>query len=257
MIVGGQARAALRICYFNGVIPLWRSPLLIWAVFLTPLSFLFFLFVITGPSNPEFLPHAVVGGVLFTVLFSGNGMLNDCAYLRLERQLQQIFVASPVRPFAYLMGMALSELAFTLPALVLFLVILVLITPVTVAGFAGLLGVVVLTWLMATSLGFLISTLFKQLREIWPIGTLVFSSLGVLPPIFYPAYLIPSSYQWVAFLAPSTYAAQLADAVTGVGLGPPLSPGWLNSPWFDLAGLALSTILFALAAAYLARWREP
>ncbi|MCI4324743.1 MAG: ABC transporter permease [Thermoplasmata archaeon] len=257
MIAGGQVKAAFRICYFNGIIPLWRSPLLIWAVFLTPLSFLFFLFVITGPTDPQFLPHAVVGGVLFTVIFTGNGMLNDCAYLRLERQLQQIFVASPVRPFAYLMGMALSELAFTIPALVLFLAILLLVTPVSLLGFVGLLGVVLLTWLMATSLGFLISTLFKQLREIWPIGTLTFSSLAVLPPIFYPAYLIPARFQWVAFLAPSTYASQLADAVTGVNVGSPLSPGVLNSPWLDLAGLAGATILFALAAAYLARWREP
>jgi ABC-2 type transport system permease protein len=231
--------------------------LLIWAVFLTPLSFLFFLFVITGPSNPQFLPHAVVGGILFTALFTGNGMLNDCAYLRLERQIQQIFVASPVRPFAYLTGMGLSELAFTLPALALFVGILLVITPVSWAGFLGLLGVVMLTWLMATSLGFLISTLFKQLREIWPIGNLVFSSLAVLPPIFYPAYLIPPAYQWVAYLAPSTFAAQLADAVTGVGVGPPLSPGILNSPVFDLLGLVAATVFFALAAAYLARWREP
>ena len=36
-----QAYAALRICYFNGILPLWRSPLLIAAVFLTPFSFLF------------------------------------------------------------------------------------------------------------------------------------------------------------------------------------------------------------------------
>jgi ABC-2 type transport system permease protein len=257
MIAGGQVKAAFRICYFNGIIPLWRSPLLIWAVFLTPLSFLFFLFVITGPTNPQFLPHAVVGGVLFTVIFTGNGMLNDCAYLRLERQLQQVFVASPVRPFAYLMGMALSELAFTLPALVLFLAILLLVTPVSLMGFLALLGVVLLTWLMATSLGFLISTLFKQLREIWPIGTLTFSTLSVLPPIFYPAYLIPKPVQWVAFLAPSTFASGLADDVTGVNVGTPLSPGLLNSPWLDLAGLVGATLLFALAAAYLARWREP
>jgi ABC-2 type transport system permease protein len=131
------------------------------------------------------------------------------------------------------------------------------VTPVSLVGFLALLGVVLLTWLMATSLGFLISTLFKQLREIWPIGTLTFSTLSVLPPIFYPAYLIPKPVQWVAFLAPSTFASGLADDVTGVNVGTPLSPGLLNSPWLDLAGLVGATLLFALAAAYLARWREP
>ena len=63
--------------------------------------------------------------------------------------------------------------------------------------------------------------------------------------------------QWVAFLAPSTFASELAGIVTGVNTGPALTPGFLNSPWFDLAGLVLATVLFALAAAYLARWREP
>jgi len=248
-----QGRAVLRLCYFNGIIPLWRSPLLIAAVFLTPFSFLFFLKVVAPAAA---FPYGVVGGILFTVLFSGNGMLNDCAYLRLERQLQQVFVASPVRSFSYVLGMALSELAFTLPALVLFLGILAAILPISVGGFLLLLGVVLLTWLMATTLGFLISTMFRQLREIWPIGTLIFSGLAILPPIFYPANVVPSDVQWVAFLAPSTYAAQLAERAAGLSTGS-LAPAFLGSPVFDLIGLVGGTVLFALAAAYLARWREP
>jgi ABC-2 type transport system permease protein len=249
-----QAKAALRLCYFNGILPLWRTPLLVGAVFLTPFSFLFFLYVI---APPELFPTGVVGGILFTALFTGNGMLNDCAYLRLERQLQQVFVASPMRPLSYVLGMALSELAFTLPALVLFLGILEVVHPFSALGFAALLGVVLLTWLMSCSLGFLISTFFRQLREIWPIGTLIFSTLSVLPPIFYPATRIPPHWEWVAFIAPSTWAGQLADQAAGVSLGGALSPSLLSNPWFDLGGLAVWTVGFALAALFLARWREP
>lgn len=258
MTVRLQAQSVWRICYFNGLLPLVRTPLLVWAGFLTPLSFLFFLFVITGATNPAYLPFGVIGGTVFTMLFCGNGMLNDCAYLRLERQLQQVFVASPVRPIAYLLGMALSELAFTLPALLLFLIFLGLVVHVTAVAYLALVGVLLLTWLMATTLGFLISTFFKQLREIWPIGTLVFSTLAVLPPIFYPASLIPAQYQWVAFLAPSTYAAQLAAHATDLtAVGSPLTPSFLNNPLFDLGGLVAFTVLFGLAAMFLARWREP
>ena len=252
MSVRGQAYAALRICYFNGIMPLWRSPLLIAAVFLTPFSFLFFLWVIAPHA---LFPVGVVGGVLFTALFTGNGMLNDCAYLRLERQLQQVFVASPVHPVAYVLGMALSELAFSVPATALFLGILVAVHPIGAAAFTALIGVVLLTWLMATTLGFFISTLFSQLREIWPIGTLVFSTLSVLPPIFYPITEIPSAWRWVAFLAPSTFAGQLADRAAGVGVSPGSS--LLFSPLVDLGGLLFATALFGLAAIFLARWREP
>jgi ABC-2 type transport system permease protein len=255
--VRAQGYAALRICWFNGILPLWRTPLLVAAVFLTPFSFLFFLFVIEGSTNPLLLPFGVMGGILFSALFTGNGMLNDCAYLRLERQLQTVFVASPVRPLTYILGMALSELAFTVPALALFLGILAVVHPFGVGTLGALLGVILLTWLMATSLGFLISTFFHQLREIWPIGTLVFSTLSIIPPIFYPAPVIPSAWQWAAFLVPSTFAAQLADHVLGLTFGAPLTPSFLNAPGFDLAGLLGSTVLFGALAVYLARWREP
>lgn len=254
MTLRTQVTAALRICYFNGVMPLWRSPLLIAAVFLTPFTFLFFLFVIA--PRPLF-PYGVVGGVLFTALFTGSGMLNDCAYLRLERQLQQVFVASPVHALAFILGMALSELAFAVPASVLFLGILVVVTPVGALGAGALVGVLLLTWLMATTLGFFVSTMFNQLREIWPIGTLIFSLLSVLPPIFYPATAIPAGWRWVAFLAPSTYAAQLADRAAGLGGAISTGVGFLDTPFFDLGMLVALTLLFGSVALYLARWREP
>lgn len=250
-----QVQAASRILWFNGIIPLWRQPLLMASVFLTPLSFVFFLYVIGRGSG--LFPYGVIGGVIFMALFTGNGMLNDCAYLRLERQLQQVFVASPVRPGAYIFGMAMSELAFALPALALFLVILELVHPFGAVALAALVGVVLLTWFMSTALGFLISTMFKQLREIWPIGTLVFSTLSVLPPIFYPISELPDSARWVAFVAPSTYSAQLAESSVGLGDSSSVVGGLLGQPLVDAGILAAFAIGFGLAAAYLARWREP
>ncbi len=255
MTVADQGRAILRICYFNGLLPLGRSPMLVVAVFLTPFSFLFFLFIIGQSVHSNLFQYGIVGGILFTSLFTGNGMLNDCAYLRLERQLQQVFVASPVSSVAYVLGMALSELAFTLPALALFFGILAVVHPVGLPAFAALAGIVLLTWLLACTLGFLISTLFRQLREIWPIGNVVFSSLSILPPLFYPIAALPESVRWVAFFAPSTFAGQLAVRAVGLG-GAPLDPAWLGAPAVQLAGLIGSTVAFALAATFLARWRE-
>ncbi len=255
MSVAAQVRAIFRICYFNGLLPLGRSPMLVVAVFLTPFSFLFFLFIIGQSIHSNLFQYGIVGGILFTSLFTGNGMLNDCAYLRLERQLQQVFVASPVSSVAYVLGMALSELAFTLPALALFFGILAVVHPVGVPSFLALGGIVLLTWLLACTLGFLISTLFRQLREIWPIGNVVFSSLSILPPLFYPIAALPAAVRWVAFLAPSTFAGQLADWAVGLG-GPGIHPAWLGEPSVQLAGLVGSTAIFALAAAFLARWRE-
>lgn len=252
MSVVGQLRSAARICYFNGILPLWRQSTLFIAVFLTPVSFVFFLYVVARGV----FAYGVIGGILFTALFTGNGMLNDCAYLRLERKLQQVFVASPVRSTTYVFGMALSELAFTLPAQALFLVLLYLTRPYGIGPLFALIAVIVLTWLFATTLGFMVSTFYQQLREVWPVGTLIFSTLSVLPPVFYPIAEIPSSWQWVAFLVPSTYSSQLADHALGLPVAHPSGLPWLADPWVQLAGLVGATILFGLIAARLTRWRE-
>lgn len=249
-----QANAIFRICYLNGFLSLRRSPVLFLAIFLTPLSFLFFLYVVAPHSV---LPFGVVGGVLFSALFTGNGMLNDCAYLRLERQLQQVFISSPLRPMSWVLGMALSELAWTIPSLGLFIVVLALVVPIGVSGLLGLLGVILLTWLMATSLGFLISTFFRQLREIWPIGTVVFTSLSVLPPIFYPIAAIPAGFRWAAFISPSTFASQLADGAVGLPVpAVPVVPSLSTVP-VEVVGIVGLSILFIVMAMRLARWREP
>ncbi|MFZ0892589.1 MAG: ABC transporter permease [Thermoplasmata archaeon] len=249
-----QANAVLRICWFNGILGLIRSPLVFIALFLTPLSFLFFLYVVAPRSE---LPFGVVGGVLFSCLFTGSGMMNDCAYLRLERQMQQVFITSPLRPISWVLGMALSELMFTIPALVLFLAVLTLVTPIGVPSLVALIGVIILTWLLASSLGFLLSTFFRTLREIWPIGMVVFTTLSVLPPVFYPLQAVPESFRWVAFLAPSTFASQLAVSAAGLPVTSVPSAPFLSSIPGQLVGLTVLTVFFIAVAMGLARWREP
>ncbi len=249
-----QANAVGRICWFNGILGLLRSPLVFVALFLTPLSFLFFLLVVAPRAE---LPYGVVGGVLFSCLFTGSGMMNDCAYLRLERQMQQVFITSPLRPISWVLGMALSELMFTIPALVLFLGVLTLVKPIGPSSFLALIGVILLTWLLASSLGFLLSTFFRTLREIWPIGMVVFTSLSVLPPVFYPLAAVPASIRWVAFLSPSTFASQLAVNAAGLATTPVPSLSVLSSAAGQLIGLVFLTLTFIAVAMWLARWREP
>jgi len=254
MTARSQANAVLRICWFNGFLGLIRSPLVFVALFLTPLSFLFFIYVLAPRAE---LPFGVVGGLLFSCLFTGSGMMNDCAYLRLERQMQQVFITSPLRPISWVLGMALSELVFTIPALVLFSIVLFLVVPISLLSFLALVGVILLTWLLACSLGFLLSTFFRTLREIWPIGMVVFTTLSVLPPVFYPLGYIPGSFRWVAYIAPSTFASQLAAHAAGLPAASVPASSLLSSATGELLGLVLLTALFIGVAMRFARWRDP
>lgn len=249
-----QANAVFRICYFNGILALRRSPIMFIALLLTPLSFLFFLYVVAPHAV---LPYGILGGVLFSTIYTGNGMLNDCAYMRLERQLQQVFVTSPLRPMSWVLGIGLGELAFTVPALGVFFVFLALAVPIGPLTVLALIGVVLLTWLLSIALGFLISTFFRQLREIWPIGMVVFTVLSVLPPIFYPLVAIPEHVRWVAFISPTTFASQLADRAAGLPVPVISNASGLTSIPIEVAGLIVLTVLFTVMAMRLARWREP
>lgn len=249
-----QANAVLRICYFNGILALQRSPIMFIAMLLTPLSFLFFLYVIAPHAV---LPFGILGGILFSSIYTGNGMLNDCAYMRLERQLQQVFITSPLRPMSWVLGIGLGELAFTVPAIVVFLAFLSLAVPIGPLTVLALIGVILLTWLLSIALGFLISTFFRQLREIWPIGMVVFTVLSVLPPIFYPLVAIPGDIRWVAFIAPTTFASQLADRAAGLPVPAiPNAPALTSIP-VEIVGLIALSVLFTVMAMRLARWREP
>lgn len=247
MNVSFQARAVARFLYINGLLALKRQTTMLISISLAPFTFIYFLYLVSSRAE---IPFGVVGAIIFTTVFTGNAMLNDAAYYRIEHHIQELYVASPIRSFSYVAGLASSELAFTFPPLVVLFVILATVLPVTPLQILFMVAVVMLTWIMATSLGFMVSSFFKEFREIWPIASLLFNTISIIPPIFYPIAVIPERIRWIAYLAPTTYASQLGDTVLG------LLHASRNGVYLNVAGLVLSTTVFVLIAALFTRWRE-
>ncbi len=242
-----QLRAAGTFLMINGIIALRRQTIALLSISLSPFTFIYFLYLVSPRSE---LPFGVVGAIVFTTVFTGSMLLNDSAYLRLERHLQAIYVASPVKAASYAAGMALSELIFILPPLVILFAVLSLVVHLTIAMLIAMLGIVVLTWIMASSLGFMVASFFRQMREIWPIASLIFSAISVLPPIFYPIEVIPPDFRWVAYLAPTTYSSLLGDSVVGIAHVSPFTQ------MLYVAGLVCATLVFIGIASVFTRWRE-
>lgn len=239
-----QIKAVGRFLYINGLLALRRQMTILISISLAPLTFIYFLFLVSARSE---LPFGIVGAIVFTTVFTGNAMLNDAGYYRIEHRLQEIYVASPIRPISYIAGLACSELAFTIPPLVLLFALLYLDIHASALELAIMVGIVLLTWAMATSLGFMISSFFREFREIWPVASLIFNTISIIPPVFYPVTIIPGSIRWLAYAAPTTYSALLADTSLGLLNGPAL---------IYLAGLVVSTGIFMAIAAVFTRWRE-
>ena len=172
--------------------------------------------------DPSLLPEALIGSLLFSMFQMGQRLQNEAAYVRIDHKLNQLYLASPLTAESYFLGMACGVfVAYLPPVLVLGILteVLVRLSPLTWAVLiAGALAV----WLIACSIGYVVSTMFRDTRAIWSWSSLLYNLFGVLPPVFYPLALFPAALRPLALvLAPSAAAALVNQArVGGVVTGP-------------------------------------
>jgi ABC-2 type transport system permease protein len=165
--------------------------------------------------------------MLFTMQNIGSWVLGDSAFWRIECSLQDMFVASPLGRLRYLFGIAFENLIAMLPALVVLTVLLAVVGrsqghPLTVYGGLVLLVSLLVLWVLFSSVGIAISSRIRTQREIWPVGNITFTILGMLSPLYYPLSALPPLWQDAARFLPTTYAALLAQGAMGLTPASPL-----------------------------------
>ena len=242
-----RLRSLLTLAYMNGVVPMRTQPLYLLGVIASPLSVLFFISV---ASHGLLLRDAVAGGMVLTMVTIGTSLQSDMSHYRQDLKLQDLIVASPVEAPTYVAGIALSELIYSIPGVALFAVLWVLNAPVTWLTVVEVLPVLLLVWAFASGLGFTLATYFADVRETFIFSTLVSLALTVLPPVYYPVGLLPASLQPLAYLSPTTYAADLMRNAFG------LEPLGIVPKLIDWAVLIAFTVGLLALASVKARWRE-
>src|SRR5207249_2805565 len=180
---------------------------------LQPFFFLYFLHVI---APPELFPLQVAGAMLFSTQNIGSWCLSDSAVFRIELRLQDIFVASPVDKVRYLFGIAFSNLIPAMPAIVVLGIILSMVTAVSLFGWIVLIACILTIWILYSAIGIAVSSRLRSQREVWPVGNLIFTLLGILSPLYYPISRLPSGWGEIARLLPATYAALLVQGALGL-----------------------------------------
>lgn len=241
-------RTLLNLAYLNGIIPIRTQPLYLINVLASPFSFLFFIAI---ASNGKLLVYGVAGGMLLTVLSIGTSLQTDMSHYKTDLKLQDLLVASPVEAPVYVAGLALSELMYSIPAMVLFVVLLAVYTTVTVIGAVTIVLVLLLVWAFASALGFTLATYFQDVRETFAISPLISIGLSVLPPVYYPISDLPTWIRPFAYLSPTTYAADLLHGAVGLS-----SVDWVSGAK-DWGVLIAFTVGLLVLASLKARWREP
>ncbi len=227
---------------------IWRSPAAAIVPLLQPFFFLYFLHVI---APPEYFPLQVAGAMIFSTQNIGSWCLSDSAVFRIELRLQDIFVASPHDKLRYLFGVAFSNIIPAIPALVTLGIILASVAAVSLAGWLVLIGCILTIWVLYSAIGMAVSSRLRSQREVWPVGSLIFTLLGILSPLYYPLSILPPVWRELAQLLPATYAALLVQGALGLG-----SSGSTNLA-LDAGLLVLSTAVGLVVAWRLYQWREP
>jgi len=232
------------IMYYLGFTPMVRNPLFIPFVFSQPFTLLFILFV---ASNGVALPFGIAGALTMVTTELGLFVGTDLASYKIQNKFQDVVVASPVSPLIYMFGVALSELIFGAPAL-LVLFGLMASQGATTAAIVTAFGVVILLWVTTTAIGFFFSAYAPNTQNAFIINGFIATILSVLPPVYYSVKLLPSFVLPIAEILPTTQASALFQGVIGLG--------YAIDPLVSFAVLLAASVVLLLLVSFKMKWRE-
>jgi ABC-2 type transport system permease protein len=239
-------RQAFLIAYMTGVLWLRRNPTSLIFTAISPFSLLFVLYVISGGEWTDF---AIAGSLVMALVGYGLALGQDISFYKTEYKVQDVFVASPVSPITYMMGLALSELLFGLPALIV-LASLVMFNGGSLLSIPLLIATILLIWGSMSAMGFFLSSHMLHMRNATQVISFVNVILTILPPVFYPITFMPEVLQPLAYVMPTTHASLMLQYI----MGEPTPAEW--SLGFGFAVQAAYLVAFVALAKTKAIWRE-
>ena len=238
-------RQALLIAYMTGVLWLRRNPMSLVFTAISPFSLLFVLFVISGG---QYIHFAVAGSLVMALVGYGLALGQDISFYKTEYKVQDVFVASSVSPLTYMMGLALSELLFGLPALAVLATLVVYFG--SVFSIPLLVATILLIWGAMSAMGFFLSSHMLHMRNATQVISFVNVILAVLPPVFYSIDIMPAVLRPLAYAVPTTHASLMLQYIMGM----PTAADW--SLGFGFVIQIAYLVGFIMLAKTKAIWRE-
>src|SRR5271157_4198294 len=232
----------------NAVYAMQNYPIMLVNTVLAPFSLLIIIVLV---SHGALITIGIEGAFIMTMMTAGISLQGDLSHLKNDMKLQDMVVSSPTSALTYLSGMGLSELVFAAPVMLLLAVLAAVYIHPTLIQTAIIMGVMALTFVFSVVLGFILSTLTSDVVQSWGFSGLVSVLLSTLPPVYYPLSYIPMPFQYLAYISPTTYAAQIVQSAIGYAS---VSPMNLAADWAVLIAVCAALIVIAWKKA---RWREP
>ncbi len=231
----------------NAVYAMINYPIVLISTLLAPFSF---LIVITFVSHGTLAPIAIGGALIMSMISSGTSLQGDLSHLKNDFKLQDMVVSSPTSSRMYLIGMALSEIVYSAPALLVLAILAGIYISASAIGYAEIILVMAIMFIFSISLGFLLSTFTTDVIQSWAFTGIVSTILSALPPVYYPITYIPLPFRYFAYLSPATYAAEIVQSITGLVQ---FSSQTLAIDWVVIIAVAVAMAILAIKKS---RWRE-
>ena len=240
----GRLLAAILV---NAFYEMQNYPIVLVNSLISPLSF---LLLIVFVSNGQLIGVGIMGGFIMSMFSAGMALQADLTHLKNDFKLQDMIVSSPTSQSMYMFGMALSEITYSLPAIITLTVLGFIFIKMSVLATFGFILVLVLIFFISTLMGFFFSTLSSDIVQSFAFSRMLSTLFSTIPPIFYTINYIPEPYRFIAYLSPTTYAALLCHNFGGY-IQLPLS--MIIFSWLIL--IVLIVFLFILNAKR-SKWRE-
>ena len=231
----------------NSVFEMENYPVVLLNTIVSPLSI---LLVIVFVSRGSLLGVAIEGGFIMAMFSAGMSLSADLSHLKNDFKMQDMIVSSPTSWLTYMIGMSLAELVYSIPALLVLTVLAIFGLTMTLVQVLEFMAVLLLIFIASISIGYTLSTFSSDIVQSFAFSRLISTLFSTIPPVYYPITFIPLPFRYLAYLSPTTYAAELAQAIGGFQS---LSFPAVVIDWTIL--VAVTIALFVLARNK-ARWRE-
>jgi ABC-2 type transport system permease protein len=231
----------------NAVYEMKNYPIVLLSTVISPLSL---LLVITFVTNGNLFGTAIEGGLIMVFFSSGIALQSDLSHLKNDFKLQDMIVSSPTSSRLYMVGMALAEIVYSIPALAILVVLTGIYLRPSLLQIAILSIVLLLMFAISVFIGFMLSTFSSDVVQSYAFSRLLSLLFATLPPVYYPITYVPEPFRYIAYLSPTTYAAEIMHSATG----------YLNIPVsmviFDWIILLVVCAIILFIAVRKTRWKD-
>ena len=231
----------------NAIYEMKNYPVVTISTVISPLSL---LAVITFVSGGALLGTAILGGLIMIFFSSGIALQSDLSHLKNDFKLQDMIVSSPTSANMYMGGMALAEIVYSIPGIAILIALAAIYLQPSLIQIAILTTVLALMFAISVAIGFMLSTFSSDVVQSYAFSRLLSLLFATLPPVYYPITLVPYPLNYLAYLSPTTYAAEIMHSTMGYL---ELSTARVALDWAVLLGVCAVILYVAIKKT---RWRD-